>query len=115
MDEIVFVQAALDRRGLRSVGGCLGVDQMTYSNFLQWAGSVLVLLSYVAYQHGGFAAPVLGVAASTMLVAWTIEARAWGYFTLNVSLVAINLWTAYEWSVNESIVRSFWTQVGGTL
>ncbi len=86
---------------------------MTRSNFLQWAGSLLMLLSYVAYQHGGFAAPIAGVAASALLVAWTVEARAWGYFTLNVALVNINLWTAYEWSVDKSIVRTFWTQIGG--
>ncbi len=87
---------------------------MTRSNIFQWLGSLLVLLSYVAYQHGGFAAPILGVAASTLLVAWTVEARAWGYFTLNVALVAINLWTAYEWATDASIVRTFWMQVGGT-
>ncbi len=87
---------------------------MTHSNFLQWVGSLLVLLSYVAYQHGGFAAPIAGVAASMLLVAWTVEARAWGYFTLNVCLVAINLWTAYEWSVDTSIERTFWAQIGGT-
>ena len=87
---------------------------MTLSNIYQWLGSLLVLLSYVAYQHGGFAAPTFGVAASMLLVAWTIEARAWGYFTLNVALVAINLWTAYEWATDASIVRTFWTQIGGT-
>jgi len=88
---------------------------MTRSNVFQWAGSLLVLLSYVAYQHGGFAAPIVGAAASTLLVAWTVEARAWGYFTLNVALVAINLWTAYEWAADATIVRTFWTQIGGTL
>ena len=84
---------------------------MNHSTFLQWAGSLLVLVSYVAYQHGGFAAPIVGAAASMLLVAWTVNARAWGYFTLNVSLVAINLWTAYEWSVDADIARTFWEQV----
>ncbi len=87
---------------------------MNRSNLLQWVGSAFVLLSYVAYQHGGFAAPTFGVVASVMLTAWTVEARAWGYFTLNMSLIAINLWTAYEWSVSTTVARTFWTQIGGT-
>ncbi len=86
---------------------------MNRSNLFQWVGSALVLISYVAYQHGGFAAPTFGAAASMLLVAWTVEARAWGYFTLNVALVAINLWTALVWAEDASIVRTFWTQIGG--
>ena len=88
---------------------------MNRNNFFQWFGSLLVLISYVSYRYGGYAAPTIGFAASVCLVAWATEARALGYCTLNFILAGVNLWTIYEWQSEPHIVRTFWNQIGGPL
>ncbi len=81
---------------------------MTRTNFLQWFGADLVLISYVSYRYGGYAAPTIGLAANVCLVAWATDIRAWGLCALNGILGAVNLWTAYEWQNEPHIVRTFW-------
>jgi len=81
---------------------------MNRANFFQWFGSFLVFISVILYRYGGYAAPTIGFAASVILVAWTINARTWGYCVLNVLLACVALWTIYEWQIDSHIVRTFW-------